>query len=282
MKPVVTALHAIAAIECETREAQKEAASAGRSETILSRDLSQSSLASGNDRHGPDAPFAYCEAIPQLNRDPGTPPIAHLEATEPVAACAWDGQIRIETQDRIVVTPARNITAIVTGALLSALALFIGWTGGLNSDLFTLKPASLPVKTVNSSAEDRPAAAKSERLASASTILTAPNSAHESKRGAQTADTLLTKQAARTPQSTAVERTKVSTKPAPVPESRPTTIEGWTIREVSGGTAVLVGPTGVWNATRGDTVPGVGKIDSIVRWGNRWIWGAARIIETPG
>jgi hypothetical protein len=132
MKPVVTALHAIAAIECETREAQKEAASAGRSETILSRDLSQSSLASGNDRHGPDAPFAYCEAIPQLNRDPGTPPIAHLEATEPVAACAWDGQIRIETQDRIVVTPARNIPAIVTGALLSALA------------------ASLPVKTVNS------------------------------------------------------------------------------------------------------------------------------------
>jgi hypothetical protein len=63
MKPVVTALHAIAAIECETREAQKEAASAGRSETILSRDLSQSSLASGNDRHGPDAPFAYREAI---------------------------------------------------------------------------------------------------------------------------------------------------------------------------------------------------------------------------
>jgi hypothetical protein len=153
MKPVATALHAIAAIERETREAQKQ-------------DLSQSSPASGNARHGPDAPFAYREAIPQLNREPGTPPIAHLEATEPEPACAWDGQIRIETQDRIVVTPARNITAIVTGALLSALALFIGWTGGLNSDLFTLKPASLPVKTVNSSAEDRPAAAKSERLAS--------------------------------------------------------------------------------------------------------------------
>jgi hypothetical protein len=61
-----------------------------------------------------------------------------------------------------------------------------------------------------------------------------------------------------------------------VPESRPTTIEGWTIREVSGGTAVLVGPTGVWNATRGDTVPGVGKIDSIVRWGNRWIVATSR------
>ena len=277
MKPVVTALHAIAAIERETREAQTAAASAGRSETLLSRDLSQSSLASGNDRHGPDAPSAYRDATAHLNRGPGIPLIDHLEATAREAACAWDGKIRIEKQDRIVVTPARNITTIITGALLSALALFIGWTGGLNSDLFTLKPASLPVKTVNPSAEDRPAAAKSERLASASTIVTAPNSAHEtSKRGAQTANSLLTKQAARTPQSTAVERTKVSTKPAPVPETRPTTIEGWTIREVSGGTAVLVGPNGVWNATRGDTVPGVGKIDSIVRWGNRWIVATSR------
>jgi hypothetical protein len=55
------------------------------------------------------------------------------------------------------------------------------------------------------------------------------------------------------------------------PETRPTTIEGWTVREVRGGTAILEGPDGVWTVTRGDTVPGVGRIDSIVRWGNRWI-----------
>ena len=149
MKPVVTALHAIAAIERETREAQTEATSAGHSETILSH-LSESTLASGNDRHGPSAPSACTEATTYLNRGPGTPQIDHLEATATEAACAWDGQIRIEKQDRIVVPPARNITAIVTGALLSALALFIGWTGGLNSDFFTL--TSLPVKTVNPSA----------------------------------------------------------------------------------------------------------------------------------
>ena len=274
MKPVVTALHAIAAIERETREA--EAASASPSETILWQHLSESSLAFGNDRDGPTAPSACTEATAHLNRGPGTPQIDHLEATATEAACAWDGQIRIEKQDRIVVTPARNITAIVTGALLSALALFIGWTGGLNLNLFTLKQASLPVKTVNPTAENGPAAAKSERLASASTIVTAPNGAQEtSKRGAQTTNSL-TKQAARTPQSTAVERTKVSTKPAPVPETRPRTIEGWSIREVSGGTAVLEGPNGVWNATRGDTVPGVGKINSIVRWGNRWIVATSR------
>jgi hypothetical protein len=145
MKPVVTALHAIAAIERETREAQ-EAASAGRFETILSQDLSESSLVFGNDRPGPDEPSACNQGTAHLNRGLGTPPMAHLEATAREAACAWDGKIRIEKQDRIVVTPARNITAIVTGALLSALALFIGWTGGLNSDLFTLKPASLTVK----------------------------------------------------------------------------------------------------------------------------------------
>jgi hypothetical protein len=58
---------------------------------------------------------------------------------------------------------------------------------------------------------------------------------------------------------------------APVAETRPTTIEGWTILEVRGGTAVLEGPDGVRTAARGDTVPGIGRIDSIVRWGNRWI-----------
>jgi hypothetical protein len=57
----------------------------------------------------------------------------------------------------------------------------------------------------------------------------------------------------------------------PVPETRPTTIEGWTVLDVQGGTAVLGGPDGVRMATRGDIVPGIGRIDSIVRWGNRWI-----------
>ena len=57
----------------------------------------------------------------------------------------------------------------------------------------------------------------------------------------------------------------------PAPETPPTTIEGWTVLDVRGGTAVLEGPDGVRTATRGDTVPGIGRIDSIVRWGNRWI-----------
>ena len=48
---------------------------------------------------------------------------------------------------------------------------------------------------------------------------------------------------------------------APVPETRPTTIEGWTLRDVMNGTAVLEGPNGsTWRVTRGDTVPGLGRI----------------------
>ena len=58
---------------------------------------------------------------------------------------------------------------------------------------------------------------------------------------------------------------------SPVPETKPTTIAGWTVREVDGETAVLVGPDHVFTVRTGDAVPGVGRIDSIVRWGNRWI-----------
>ena len=71
---------------------------------------------------------------------------------------------------------------------------------------------------------------------------------------------------------------------SPTPETRPTTIKGWTLRKVSNGTAVLEGPNGVWRATPGQTVPGVGKVNSIVRWGNRIIVATSKgliSISTP-
>ena len=73
-----------------------------------------------------------------------------------------------------------------------------------------------------------------------------------------------------------LERAKIEPRLPAMPETRPTTIEGWTIREVIGNTVVLHGPDGVWRATQGDTVPGVGRIDSIVRWGSRWIVATTR------
>src|SRR5262249_52674587 len=68
----------------------------------------------------------------------------------------------------------------------------------------------------------------------------------------------------------------------PVPETRPTTIDGWTLREVADGTAVLEGPGGIVRVRRGDTVPGVGKVVAIIRWGNRMIVATSRgLISTP-
>ena len=81
--------------------------------------------------------------------------------------------------------------------------------------------------------------------------------------------------------ATAGER-RTPTKHTPTPETRPTTIPGWTLREVTNGTAVLEGPNGIWRATPGQTVPGVGRVDSITRWGNRLIVATSKgLISTP-
>jgi hypothetical protein len=57
----------------------------------------------------------------------------------------------------------------------------------------------------------------------------------------------------------------------PFPETRPATINRWSVRDVDGEVAVLVGTDGVWTVKPGDYVPGVGRIDSITRWGSSWI-----------
>ena len=69
---------------------------------------------------------------------------------------------------------------------------------------------------------------------------------------------------------------------APVPETPPTTIPGWIVHEVANGTAVVQGPNGTFRVARGDVLPGAGKVESIVRWGNRWIVATNRgLISTP-
>ena len=66
------------------------------------------------------------------------------------------------------------------------------------------------------------------------------------------------------------------------PETRPATIPGWTVVDVRDGTAVLEGPDGIRMAARGDTIPGIGRVESIVRWGSRWVIATASgLIATP-
>jgi hypothetical protein len=71
-------------------------------------------------------------------------------------------------------------------------------------------------------------------------------------------------------------------RPTPFPETKPDTIEGWTVLDVYGGTAVLDGPEGIRRGARGDYVRGLGRLESIVRWGSRWIVVTDRgLISTP-
>ncbi len=70
--------------------------------------------------------------------------------------------------------------------------------------------------------------------------------------------------------------------PVAAPETKPATIPGWTVVDVRDGTAVLEGPEGIRMAARGDTIPGVGRVESIVRWGSRWVIATANgLIATP-
>jgi hypothetical protein len=64
--------------------------------------------------------------------------------------------------------------------------------------------------------------------------------------------------------------------PMSAAETRWTTVEGWMLRKVNNGAAVLEGPNGILTARRGDTVQGVGRVESIVRWGERWIVATSR------
>ena len=73
-----------------------------------------------------------------------------------------------------------------------------------------------------------------------------------------------------------------SVKLVPVPETKPATIEGWTLRDVTNGRAVLEGPSGTWRVARGDMVPGLGRVDSIFQWGNRLMVATSKgLVSTP-
>jgi hypothetical protein len=211
----------------------------------------------------------------------------------------------VATAPSIVIRAFRP--AVVAAGLVVALAL--GWAGGWGSyHAFAPAPASVPLErtsvadcVLGSGQDGGCGAAKSDREAAQAAAplqkaaVPAANGAgrgHELARAAPqqaapppTRDTSTVQQAAASPTTTATisrERSRMSPRPVSVPETRPTTIEGWTVREVVGGTAVLEGPDGVWRAARGETVPGVGRVDSIVRWGNRWIVATSKgLISTP-
>ncbi len=152
---------------------------------------------------------------------------------------------------------------LFTGALLTTFAL--GWIGGATwHRMFEQVTIASPVK---------------QKL---STRLDARNTSEPGRGAGATTPSIrkLSSSPASRPERVAAVAVPSETKDlphlVPVPETRPTTIEGWSVREVTGSTAVLEGPDGIWRVARGDIVPGVGRVDSIVRWGNYWLVATTR------
>jgi hypothetical protein len=60
--------------------------------------------------------------------------------------------------------------------------------------------------------------------------------------------------------------------PAPKPEvARLPTVEGWVLRDVSNGVALIEGRQGIFEVYAGDPIPGLGRIDAIRKQDGRWV-----------
>jgi hypothetical protein len=60
--------------------------------------------------------------------------------------------------------------------------------------------------------------------------------------------------------------------PAPKPEvARLPTVEGWVLREVADGGALIEGRRGIYDVYTGDLIPGVGRVDAIRKQDGRWV-----------
>jgi hypothetical protein len=65
--------------------------------------------------------------------------------------------------------------------------------------------------------------------------------------------------------------------PAPAPAAPKTevgrlpTVEGWVLRDVSNGGALIEGRGGLYEVYAGDPIPGVGRVDAIRRQDGRWV-----------
>jgi hypothetical protein len=60
--------------------------------------------------------------------------------------------------------------------------------------------------------------------------------------------------------------------PAPKPEiARLPTVEGWVIRDVGRGGALIEGRQGIFEVYAGDPVPGLGRVDAIRRQDGKWV-----------
>ena len=262
-----------------------------------------------SDSEGPEqALAASCElavrrAVESFVAEQHSEPVGSLDrAATPVASPAPVDDLRIDQSHRLLVADDSGgrvrLALIVAAAAALVGSVSVGLLGGFS---FIKPHAAAPVAQPQSPAPS-PAAAnasKTDRLPHR-TIAREPERAPATKpppRPHAVTPTRIARPkpspavaaplpAAYTPPAPIAVDSAARTEPpaplVPVPETRPTTIDGWMLREVVDGTAVLEGPNGLVRARRGDTVAGVGRVVDILRWGNRLIVTTdSGLISTP-
>ena len=214
----------------------------------------------------------------------------------------WDNGIRLDDRDKFSESVPNSCRWQIRSFPIKGILLFaLGWVGGLSTyhffdrsmgsqDKVKVSDQTLGSKNRTISPTDlarRSGAENSGRFAATtkSNGFDHPRPQLRSQRQAQrrsSSKAAPEEDPATTQSSITKQQDRVTTPPVPFPETRPTTLSGWTLRGVVDGTAVLDGPYGTWKVVQGDMVPGLGRVDSIVLWGNRWIVATSRgLVTTP-
>jgi hypothetical protein len=239
----------------------------------------------------------WAGTLPPIKRGPQCETAEYIGITKPETPLAWVPEIRPPNPDETPIPVAPRAAGglrigFVTGALIAAIGL--GWAGGWN--LYRL---FVPSTKLQQHAHHNDARGRTQEIASGATneiSLLPSNDPDPSHSVVRQSPASGTQPAVSSPVSPIVQQNTTSlnvaaapVEPAekkfrprltPTPDTRPKTIPGWTVRDVFGGTAVLEGPGGIRKVSVGDTIPGVGRVDSIVRWGNRWIVATSRGLMT--
>ena len=180
-------------------------------------------------------------------------------------------EIKIDESHRVLNPPASGggytfYVAFVVGLLATAcgVAWFILYESALpfgltsltgNRDLVPKAISSGLEPSSNSPAARTPDIQTSDRMPTHDVIVREiaeapqnPNISSASTKSVSTAP--LSRLARKDSAAATVKEVRSRTKLTPTPETRPTIIEGWKLREVVDGTAVIEGPNGVWKGDR--------------------------------
>lgn len=189
-------------------------------------------------------------------------------------------------EEPAIVPPAKAVAGDSRSnrfALLAASVAFAGALGAMAGALGTSVFAR-PQPTVDTPMAAIDLTAVRDAIASLRTEITAIKSSVEvSNRNASAQFAKFTERLERIDRAQAASQTTGSVRPQPVtappaatpPAAEPPRqriVDGWTVRHVSRGVAVIQGRrAGAFEVEAGDVVPGVGRIESIRRQDGRWV-----------